>query len=173
MTIFKTSLLVVILMFFSNVYAEPQTLSLKEGETSPKANIEQIAWLTGAWRGEALGGIAEDIWSPPSAGAMVGSFRVISGGKIKFYEIEIIREHQNSLVLQLKHFNSDLTGWEEKNQTVDFPLVKITENAAFFDGFSIIRINENQIKMVVRVGDKQKEKAPQELEFNYTRFSLN
>ena len=32
----------------------------------PRAKIEDMAWLAGRWLGDGLGGISEEIWSPPS-----------------------------------------------------------------------------------------------------------
>ncbi|MBU1310393.1 MAG: hypothetical protein KKE30_12795 [Gammaproteobacteria bacterium] len=149
----------------SAVYAG-ETLTLAPGQTSPKASIGQLSWLAGHWRGEALGGVVEEQWAPPSAGSMVGTFKLSSKGKVKFYEIEIIREVADSLILQLKHFNHDLKGWEEKHQTVDFALVKIDANAAYFDGFTIRKISDNEIHMFVVLG---REPEVKEVSFKYQR----
>jgi hypothetical protein len=35
-------------------------------------------------------------------------FKLVTDNKVSFYEIEIIREIDDSLILQLKQFNSDL-----------------------------------------------------------------
>lgn len=147
----------------STVYAA-ETLSLAVGQSSPKASIEQLSWLAGHWRGEALGGVVEEHWAPPSAGSMVGSFKLSVDGKVKFYEIEIIREVADSLVLQLKHFAPDLKGWEEKEQTVDFALVKIDASAAYFDGFTIRKISDDEIQMFVVLG---REPEVKEVSFSY------
>jgi hypothetical protein len=145
------SMLRLVCLFFvwlPGVYAG-ETMTLAPGQSSPKASIEQLSWLAGHWRGEALGGVVEELWAPPSAGSMVGSFKLSAKGKVKFYEIEIIREVADSLVLQLKHFAHDLKGWEDKDQTVDFALVKIDANAAYFDGFTIRKISDDEIRMFV------------------------
>lgn len=147
--VYAASLLLVSVL--SKAYAG-ETLTLAPGQQSPKASIEQLSWLAGHWRGEALGGVVEEQWAPPSAGSMVGTFKLSAQGKVKFYEIEVIREVADSLVLQLKHFAHDLKGWEEKNQTVDFPLVKIDANVAYFDGFTIRKISDDQIHMFVVFG---------------------
>lgn len=143
-----------------------QTLTLAPGQASPKASIGQLSWLAGHWCGEALGGIVEEHWAPPSAGSMVGSFKLIVKDKVKFYEIEIIREVADSLVLQLKHFHHDLKGWEEKDQTVDFALVKLEDNAAYFEGFTIRKISDNEIHMFVVLG---REPELKEVSFKYQR----
>lgn len=147
------------------VYAS-ETLTLAPGQTSPKANIEQLSWLAGLWQGEALGGVVEEHWAPPSAGSMVGTFKLSSKGKVKFYEIEIIREVGDSLVLQLKHFHHDLKGWEEKDKTVDFALVKMEDNAAYFEGFTIRKISDDEIHMFVVFS---REPEIKEASFKYKR----
>jgi hypothetical protein len=115
------------------------TYRLAESESSPNAVIDEVAWLAGHWLGEGLGGISEEVWSPPRAGAMMGAYRLIKDGKTAFYEILTIMEERGSLVFRLKHFNADLTAWEEKEKTVDFPLVKLEKNAAHFRGLSLYR----------------------------------
>ena len=69
---------------------------------------------------------------------MMGVFRLVQGGKAGFYELMTFKEESGSLVFRLKHFNADLTGWEEKGETVDFQLVAIEEYVAFFDGITFI-----------------------------------
>ena len=63
---------------------------------------------------------------------MMTNFKLINDDKISFYKIIIIREIENSLVLQLKHFDNNLRGWEAKNETLDFPLIKITSTQVIF-----------------------------------------
>lgn len=155
----------VLAAFLPSVYAS-ETLTLAPGQASPKANIEQLSWLAGHWQGEALGGVVEEHWAPPSAGSMVGSFKLSANGKVKFYEIEIIREVGDSLVLQLKHFHHDLKGWEEKDQTVDFALVKMEDNAAYFEGFTIRKVSDDEMHMFVVFS---REPELKEASFKYKR----
>ncbi len=76
--------------------------------------LKNIKWLSGNRKGEAFGGLTEENWSKPSGGSMMATFKLINDDKVPFYEIEIIREIENYLVLQLKHFNNDLKGWGNK-----------------------------------------------------------
>jgi hypothetical protein len=41
---------------------------------------------------------------------MMATFKLVIDNKVSFYEIEIIREIEDSLILQLKHFGGDLKG---------------------------------------------------------------
>ena len=50
-----------------------------------------------------------------------------------------ITEDQGSLTFRVKHFNPDMTGWEEKDETMDFLLVEVGDNEVFFDGLTLRR----------------------------------
>ena len=145
--------------------AQPETKTLDPDLGSPEAKTEDVAWLEGHWSGEALGGIAEEIWSPAKAHTMMGVFRFIDGDSIGFYEIFIISEENGSLVLRLKHFNADLTGWEEKDEMVTFPLVELGPEVAYFDGLTYRRVAENKLQVFVKM--KSGEGATEELGFHY------
>lgn len=142
------------------------TMSLKAGETSPKADLSAIEWVAGAWRGEAFGGITEEVWTPPLGGSMMCVFKLVVNEQVRFYEIVTISEENETLILRLKHFNADLTGWEEKNVTVDFKLVKVSDNKVFFDGFTFEKISEDEINIYVVVDNQGKRS---EVKFNYHR----
>lgn len=133
---------------------------------SPHANLNEVAWIEGHWKGEAFGGIAEEIWSPPLGGSMMGVFRLVSNNKVNFYEICTITQENETLLLRLKHFHSNLKGWEEKDETVDFKLVKSTPQKVFFDGFTFEQISENEINIYVVI-ENRREKT--ETKFNYHR----
>lgn len=130
--------------------------------------LENLAWIAGTWHGKAFGGLTEEIWSKPSGGSMMASFKLINDNKVTFYELEIIREVENTLVLQLKHFGPDLKGWETKDETVDFPLIEITKNKAVFEGMSFENISENEMNVYVDIKDNGKIKT---VKFNYRRAS--
>lgn len=106
---------------------------------SPPATLAAISWLAGRWVGEGLGGESEEIWSPPAGGAMMGTYRLLREGRPVFYEFLLLVEENGSLNLKLKHFHPDLTGWEEKGDFVDFPLVAIEGDDVHFDGLTFDR----------------------------------
>lgn len=122
------------------------------GQPSPPAAIDKVAFLTGHWIGEGLGACAEEIMAPASGGQIMGMFRQMKpGGGLRFYEFYQIAESDGSLVLKIKHFNPDLTGWEEKTETVDFPLVAIEGTTAYFDGLTFSRVGKKEFRSAVRV----------------------
>lgn len=164
LTIFSIS---IFLLLGCNAQNESHTLSLAPGQESPAATIDQVAWIEGAWKGEAFGGTVEEVWNPPSAGTMMGMFKSEKDGVVNFYELMIIAEQGNSLMMRLKHFNADLSGWEEKEETVDFPLVKLDPDAAYFDGLTFEKISEEEMHVYVVVGMEDGEK--QEMKFVYRK----
>jgi hypothetical protein len=88
---------------------------------------------------------------------------------LQFYEIETIMSVNASLVFRLKHFSSDLTSWEEKEEYMDFPLLKLTQDTAYFNGLTLQRIDENTMNIYVAIEDGGK---ITEHKFHYKRVSL-
>lgn len=156
------SVLSILCLFTSVVYAQ-KTEKLLEGQTSPAASIEDVSWIAGHWVGEAWGGKAEEIWSEPLGGAMMGSFRHVVEGKVSLYEFMNIVEAGNSLMLKIKHFNGDLSGWEEKGESVDFELVKLGKNMAYFNEFTFELKDEDHLSLYVLIEGKEET-------FNYQRL---
>ncbi len=130
------------------------TLELDEPGKSPPAEIADFAWLTGSWRGEAFGGICEETWSAPSAGTMVGTFKLIHDKKPSMYEIFWIGEQPSGLAVMVKHFNDDYSAWEEKSGYVTFPLVSVSEDAAHFAGLTYKRDGADRLLVYLAVGGK-------------------
>lgn len=138
----RLSFLLVLLVTLSTVPSQAQegptahTRALPPGTSSPPASIDIMAWLEGHWVGEALGGVSEEYWSAPRAGVMLGMYRMVRDGAPSFYEILTIGEEDGTLVLRLKHFAPDLTGWEAKDETVDFRFVGVEDGRVYFDGMT-------------------------------------
>lgn len=166
-SIFVLSFLII--AFSSAIMAQsefPNCKFLEEGETSPKSDLKAVEWLAGHWQGEAFGGITEELWTPPLGNSMMGSFKLLVDEQVSFYEIMVISEEEESLILRLKHFHGDLKGWEEKDETHDFKLVNVSPNKVFFEGFTLEKINENVINIYVVIEDAGKQ---EEMKFPYQR----
>jgi hypothetical protein len=135
------------------------TYKLDDAANSPPATLAEVEWLVGSWVGEAFGGTVEEVWNSPSAGSMVGMFKTMKDGKVGLYELELIVEEEGSLTLKVKHFGPDFHAWEEKEDYVSFPLVKIEDNAIHFSGISFYRIDENRIEvyLIYRTKDSVRE----------------
>jgi hypothetical protein len=154
--------------YSQNIYEQQteNTIKLKEKATSPNATIEEMAWYTGRWSGEGFGGWIEENVGPPVSGSMSGSFRMIQEDKPVFYEFILIKEVDNSLEYQVKHFNPDLSGWEEKNDYHSFKLVKIEKNKAHFEGMTLMRKGDKMHIYLVVSGDEGKKEEHLTLSLN-------
>lgn len=158
--------LILFLIVYSNCKGQENTLQLTEGSTSPQVALEDVAWIQGHWKGEAFGGITEEIWSPPLGDSMMFSFKLVTDDKVVFYELGGIRKINGSLIFQLKHFGNDFKGWEEKDETLDARLVKIEGDRVYFEGFTFEKVNENELAIYVLIEEKDK---TEEVKFNYYR----
>jgi len=135
---------------------------------SPEATLDQVSWIAGHWQGEVFGGIAEEVWTPPLGDSMMGSFKLVIDGKVDFYEICVIRQVGETIMLQLKHFYGNLKGWEEKDETVDFPLVEVGSEVVFFDGLTFKKITEDEMHVSVVISDDEQ---MNEVVFKYFRVN--
>lgn len=152
----------------------PNTIRLKADAARPHASVDTMAWLAGGtWKGDGFGGVTEEAWSAPAAGAMIGTFRSLkpagTGYAVSFYQFLSFIEQNGSLVLRLKHFNADLTGWEEKDGFVTFRLAKVTPDAVYFDGLTFRREGRDAMTLFLALRDRSG--VMKEEVFRYTRVS--
>lgn len=157
------------LSFSHSTAAESQfanTLSYQATVGSPNAKITDVSWLQGYWEGEIWGGRAEEVWSAPLADSMMASFKFAVDEQVNFYEIITLFEQDQSLVLRLKHFSAELKGWEEKDQYMEFKLVKLSKNVAYFDGYTYQLVSPNELHVFVVI---EKQGTKQETKFIFKR----
>jgi uncharacterized protein YecT (DUF1311 family) len=158
-----------IIAAWGSTLAAQETRVGAEGFVSPPATIYQMWWLEGLWQGEGIDGApATESWLPSTGHTMVGTFvQQTPEGDILFSEHMYLAEEGGSLVLKLKHFNADLTGWEDRAGMVAFRLLSLDFCAAYFSGLTI-RCDGND-KLVVAVRMKSDAAEPKELLFRFNR----
>jgi len=159
-------LLLILTGTFSYSQSFENTVAYDSLVGSPKATINDFSWIEGHWKGEAMGGVIEEVWTAPLAGSMMGSFKLAEGNSVVFYELETLTEEDGSVILRLKHFSADLKGWEKQNDTVDFKLVKFSKNRAYFDELTFEVISDNELNIYVVI---EEEGSSEEVKFNYHR----
>jgi hypothetical protein len=135
------------------------TFRLDDPDIRPAATLEDVSWLVGSWVGEAFGSTFEEVWNPPSAGSMVGLFKLMSDDEVSFYELLLLVEEQGSLSLKVKHFNADFTAWEDKGDYVTFRFINAEPDALHFSGISFYRVDADTMHayMAMRHGDEVRE----------------
>jgi hypothetical protein len=134
---------------------------------SPPARIADFAWLEGTWVGEGFGAELRETFSQAVGGQMPGHFSVVSKGKPSMYEFEMLAEVGPSLEYRVRHFNPDMTAWEEKDKFVRFPLVAVEKDVWFFDGFTLRRTGPDTAVHIVRI--KRKDGTTEDAVLNYRR----
>jgi len=135
------------------------TFKLDDTENRPAATLDDVSWLVGNWSGEAFGNTFEEGWNPPSAGSMIGFFKLMDGDNVVFYELLLLVEEEGSLSLKVKHFSADFTAWEDKPDYVTFRYVTSDDDAIHFSGISFYRIDDDTMHgyIVFHNGDDVRE----------------
>ncbi|MBL8645160.1 MAG: hypothetical protein JNK21_14605 [Rhodospirillaceae bacterium] len=146
-----------------------ETRSAVAGVPGPQASLAGLSWLAGEWQGEGLGGQVLDTFSAPAGGQMVGHFRLVKDGKVVFYELFTFAEVNGSLEMRVKHFNPDLTGWEEKAKVQTFPLVAVEKDAWFFDGVTMRRTSNDQMTTTVLISGSNSQTREERFVYRRTR----
>ena len=158
-----------LLLALTLVPVTEHTVKLGEGTNPPAATADELSWLTGRWTGDGLGGTTEESWSAPAGGTMIGTFRLVKDGKPVFYELLTITQAERGLVMRLKHFHPDLTGWEEKDKFVDFLYVGSEGSRFRFEGLTFERNGDDA--MTIYLALRQKSGEVREMKFSMKRVS--
>ena len=140
---------------FGQVKNTEHTVRLADGAKSPAATADDFAFLTGYWVGEGFGGTCEEMWSQPMASTMLCTFRLISDNALNFSEIVLLTFGEEGTSIRLKHFDPEMKSWEEKDDFLEFKLVKVEKNAAWFEGLTYKLADDG--KLYVHVAMKKKD----------------
>lgn len=150
---------------------EAAATNLDDGMERPSATIADMAWLEGEWVGTGIGGRpAGETFSFAGEGQMVGHFwQLAEDGSTQFYEIITVIPDGESLTMRLKHFNADLTGWEDKggDNALDFPLKERGDTRWVFGPVTFSMPGEDKLDVSVRI--KQSDGSIGSFDFTYDR----
>ena len=94
--------------------------------------IADFAWLAGEWQGTWGPRLALEAWTPPHAGAMLGSFQLSENGRTLVIELLTLTEEDGMLTLHIRHFTPSLLAWE-KQDPVDLNLQSANPTTAIFE----------------------------------------
>lgn len=98
-----------------------------------KADVSQLAFFAGEWRGKMDWGDIEEYWSEPMGNNMMCSFRCLSEGKPVFYEFVVIELKAGVPIMKLRHFNPGNIAWEDKDNPYEYTLVELTKTKCVFE----------------------------------------
>jgi hypothetical protein len=96
------------------------------------ATLTDFAWLEGKWQGSWGPRAAEQLWTGPKAGEMLGLFRVVENDKTLVVELYSLLETSDGIELRLRHFTASLLPWEQSSTTL-LKLASLDPNAAVFE----------------------------------------
>lgn len=142
-----------------------QTRTLAAGAQSPAAKVSDLAWLVGEWTGKGFGAELYETYSTPVGGQMPGHFYIAKDGKPTMYEFVMIAEAGDSIEYRVRHFNPDMTAWEDKTSFVRFPLVAVEGDSWYFDGLTIRRTGHDTADHVVLIKQKDGKEAEELLQY--------
>lgn len=116
--------------------------------------VDDMAWLAGHWTGTGLGGHCTETWSPVDNGVMLGTFRLVKDGKPAFYEFLALGMFDGQLAIRLKHFNPDVTGWEQPEKYVQFKHVRTEGKTIEFEGLRFVREGKDAVTIFLKLRGK-------------------
>jgi hypothetical protein len=71
-----------------------------EAGHAQNGGIERAAWLQGCWEMTTPTLTVEEMWTTPKGGSMIGVSRTIRDGKLREYELIMLREQGDRLAYQ-------------------------------------------------------------------------
>lgn len=96
------------------------------------AQLSELSWLEGRWRGEWGPRVAEQVWLSPKAGAMEGVFRLLEVDKTLVIEFFTLVQKQQGIAFYFRHFTPTLVPWEKSDAAV-LNLVSFEDNKFIFE----------------------------------------
>ncbi|MGI8673561.1 MAG: DUF6265 family protein [Luteitalea sp.] len=142
-----------------------------------RATIAQVAWIAGPWTGTLGDRTIEQHWMAPLGTSMVAMYRNVQGDRPMLYELLTLEQEGDGVVLRIKHFapGAVLVGRQEKDQSVNHPLVRLAGQTAVFEGglpgtpparITFQRVDADHLTITVA---RMRDGAPTATEFKYAR----
>jgi uncharacterized protein DUF6265 len=97
-----------------------------------KPSLADFAWLVGRWEGAWGPRIAQQVWTPPKAGVMLGTFQLAEGDKTLVLELFTLVEGPEGIKLYIRHFTPTLAAWEKSSPTT-LTLTSLDPKSASFE----------------------------------------
>jgi len=144
----------IILLLFSVQLINCQS----ENSSEDTPSWDNIAWMTGDWIGDGFGGVSYENWSKPINDIMTGTYRHTSEGNNNFFEFIIISKNKdNKFEMKLRHFNPDMTAWEDKEGHLIWPLKSQSKNKVTFGPctYELVAPDKMKITLIMENDGKQ------------------
>jgi Domain of unknown function (DUF6265) len=96
----------------------PPAASASAPAAEPRSGLANFAWLEGRWLGAWGPRVAEQCWTAPKAGMMLGTFRLVEDEKTLVLELFTLVEKPDGINFYFRHFTPALVPWEKADATV-------------------------------------------------------
>lgn len=101
-------------------------------QPQPAFTLKNVAWFGGPWRSPANAKtFAEEQWSEPAGGGMIGMFRLVSQGKPALYEFLLMEETADGVTMRLRHFTLAMA--ELEKEPIRLKLIQASSTEAIFE----------------------------------------
>jgi Domain of unknown function (DUF6265) len=84
----------------------------------PKPTLSEFAWLAGRWQGSWGPRVAQQVWTAPKAGVMMGTFQLEENDRTLVLELFTVVDGPEGIQFHLRHFTPSLVAWEKPGPTV-------------------------------------------------------
>ena len=156
----KNSILVCLLGF--------ATFPILAQDTISPPTWDDISWIVGDWVGDGFGGVSYEHWSQPIAGTMLGTYRHVGDGKNSFFELFTISKNADgTFIMKLRHFNPDLSAWEDKEGQLVWEWKGKTNNGFTFGPCTYNLVGEGQMEIELKMINNGK---PETEIFHFQKF---
>lgn len=134
--------LILNIFIFLCVHSFSQNILFQNEKNHPiNSSIDKMNWILGDW-------------SANNSKSLMGVASIYSKDNIVLFEILSITEEEGKLYLRLRHFDSKMNAWEEKDQPKTLPLLKVKGNKYFFHGYTFEKIGKDQFKVWIQSDEK-------------------
>jgi hypothetical protein len=151
----------------AQTHLTPHTLEASD-KPQGEFDLTELNWLVGRWVGSGLGGECEEVFLPVWHNTMTGSFRFAKNDKLVFSEYFSIVRLPTGVELRLKHFNPNLSSWEEKDDSTVFRFVRSEKDAVYFRGLTYKLEEKDKLKVWVAMKNTQTGEYKEEM-FDFRR----
>ena len=98
--------------------APPDAKKAAAPAPAPKTTLADFAWLAGRWQGAWGPRSAQQVWSAPKAGVMLGTFQLAENDKTLVLELFTLVEDADGIKLHIRNFTPALVAWEKASPAV-------------------------------------------------------
>jgi hypothetical protein len=146
--------------------------------TTPLSGVRpaNLLWICGGWSGQRGEDPIDEYWSQLQGDILLGMFRWLHAGQLRFSELMSLENEEDDLVLRIKHFDPGLKGREERDRSMELVLVQRQECEAIFlqrlvaDPPWLVYRLEPDARMLMVHFVREGEEALEADQFRYTRL---